>query len=144
MWPCSRRNRLAPITVAELMRTRFENVQADTSVARFVDECLLRSSQLLWPVMEGGRCIGTASLEEVVKLPMTDRDKTTVRDIALSLEASGVLDAGLPATEAMSALARRQDRPVPVMANGEVVGLLRGADVLKWLTLHGGEQQLTG
>ena len=27
---------------------------------------------------------------------------------------------------------------------GEVVGLLRGADILKWLTLHGGEHQLAG
>lgn len=135
-------NRLAPITVAQLMRTHFETVPADLSVARFVDECLLRSSQLLWPVMEEGRCVGTASIEEVVKLPMSDREATTVRQIALSLEDSGVLDARLPAIEAMGALARRQDRPVPVVAGGEVVGLLRGADILKWLTLHGGEQSL--
>ncbi len=137
-------NRLAPVTVADLMRTHFERVTGDTTVSRFVDECLLRSSQLMWPVMENGRCIGTASIEEVMKLPVDDRDTTTVREIALSLEASGVLDAALPAMEAMGALARRQDRPVPVVAGGEVVGLLRGADILKWLTLHGGEHRLAG
>ena len=129
--------RLEPLSVAELMRTHFERVPADTTVAVFVDACLLRSSQLLWPVMEGERCLGTVSLEEVLKLPSADRASTTVAEIALSLEGSGALDAGLPATDAMTALAARQDRPVPVVRGGEVVGLLRGADILKWLTLQG-------
>jgi Zn-dependent protease len=129
--------RLEPLSVAELMRTHFERVPADATVAYFVDECLLRSSQLLWPVMDGERCLGTATLEEVLKLPVADRARATVADIALPLEDSGALDAGLPATAAMAALAARQDRPVPVVRGGEVVGLLRGADILKWLTLQG-------
>ncbi|TNF86047.1 MAG: site-2 protease family protein [Gammaproteobacteria bacterium] len=131
-------NALAPHTVADLMRTHFERVDADASVAHFVDECLLRSSQLLWPVMAEGRCIGTASLEEVLKLPVENRASTRVGDIALSLADSGALDAGTSAPDAMGLLASRQDRPVPVLRGGEVVGLLRGADVLKWLTLQGG------
>jgi CBS domain-containing protein len=106
-------------------------------VAFFVEECLLRSSQLLWPVMEGERCVGTASLEEVLKLPVSARAGTTVGEIAVPLEDSGALDAGMPATDAMTALAARQDHPVPVVRGGEVVGLLRGTDILKWLTLQG-------
>jgi Zn-dependent protease/CBS domain-containing protein len=137
-------NKLGPVTVAELMRTHFERVTSESTVAEFVEDCLLRSSQLLWPVMESGRCIGTASLEEVVKLPVAERSSTRVGEIALSLDASGALNARMPATEAMAALARHQDRPVPVIDNDEVVGLLRGADVLKWLTLHGGEGRLDG
>ncbi len=130
--------RLAPLSVAELMRTHFERVPADATVAFFVEECLLRSSQLLWPVMRDGRCIGTASLEEVLKLPMDARAETTVEEIALSLAESGALDSELPATDAMTALASRQDRPVPIVRGDEVVGLLRGADILRWLTLQGG------
>ncbi len=129
--------KLEPLSVAELMRTHFERVSAEATVAYFVDECLLRSSQLLWPVMHDGRCIGTASLDEVLKLPVEARTRTAVGDIALSLADSGALDAGLPATDAMTALASRQDRPVPVVRGSEVVGLLRGTDILKWLTLQG-------
>jgi len=128
--------------VAELMRTHFERVPADATVAFFVDECLLRSSQLLWPVMRGDRCIGTASLDEVLKLPAAARAGTPMADITLSLEDSGALDARLPATDAMTALAARQDKPVPIVRGGEVVGLLRGADILKWLTLQGGAGRL--
>lgn len=129
--------RLEPLAVADLMRTRFERVPADMSVARFVDECLLRSNQLLWPVMQGARCIGTASLEEVMALPVERRAETSVGDIARSLSSSGAIDVRLPAAEAMRALAAFQDRPVPVVRGEEVVGLLRGTDVLKWLTVHG-------
>ena len=130
--------KLEPLSVAELMRTHFERVPAESSVAYFVEECLLRSSQLLWPVMRGDRCIGTVSVEEVLKLPVAARSETTVAEIALSLEDSGALAADLPATDAMTALAARQDKPVPIVRGGEVVGLLRGADILKWLTLQGG------
>jgi len=129
--------RLEPLSVAELMRTHFERVPAEATVAFFVDECLLRSSQLLWPVMQGERCLGTASLEEVLKLPVAARGEKTVGDIALSLEDSDALDAGLPASDAMTVLANRQDRPVPITRGDEVVGLLRGTDILKWLTLQG-------
>lgn len=136
--------KLEPLSVSELMRTHFERVSAEATVAYFVEECLLRSSQLLWPVMRGERCVGTASLEEVVKLPVAARASTTVGEIALSLEDSGALDAGLSATDAMSALASKADRPVPVVRGGEVVGLLRGADILKWLTLQGGGGRFDG
>ncbi len=136
--------KLEPLKVADLMRTRFERVDADVSVAHFVDECLLRSNQLLWPVMDGGVCMGTVSLEEVVALPVDRRPGLRVGDIARSLASSGVLDERLPATEAMTALAAQQDRPVPVVRGQEVVGLLRGADIIKWLTLHGNEGELTG
>ncbi len=128
--------KLEPISVAELMRTHFERIPAETTVAQFAQDYLLRSSQLLWPVMRDGHCVGTASLEDVLKLPVEARAETMVADIAVSLADSGALDAGLPATDAMTALAARQDRPVPVVQGGEVVGLLRGADVLKWLTLQ--------
>jgi Zn-dependent protease/CBS domain-containing protein len=137
-------SRLEPLSVAELMRTHFERVAAEATVAYFVEECLLRSSQLLWPVMEGERCIGTASLEEVLKLPASARGGTRVGEIAVPLKDSGALDAGMSATAAMTALAARQDHPVPVVRGEEVVGLLRGTDILKWLTLQGGGGRFDG
>lgn len=136
--------KLEPLSVADLMRTHFETVGADLSVARFVDDCLLRSNQLLWPVMEGGRCMGTVSLEEVMTLPVERRAATRVGEIARTLASSGALDARLPATQAVGALAALQDRPVPILSSGQVVGLLRGADILKWLALHPEEGELRG
>lgn len=134
--------KLESLTVADLMRTHFERVAAEVPVAHFVDECLLKSNQLLWPVMEGGRCVGTASLQEVLALPVERRSSTRVGDVSVPLESSGAIDARLPAADAMNALAALQDRPVPVVQGHEVVGLLRGTDILKWLTLHGDDGSL--
>jgi Zn-dependent protease len=127
---------LEPLRVRDVMRTRFERVGAETSVAVFVDDCLLKSNQMLWPVMVGGRCVGTVSLNEVMALPAERRSETRVMDITRSLEDSGVIDSGMPATTASQVLAAFQDHPVPVTSGPEVVGLLRGSDILKWLMVN--------
>jgi Zn-dependent protease/predicted transcriptional regulator len=124
---------LEPLLVRDLMRTRFDRVPGELSVARFIDECLLQSNQLLWPVMDGQRCVGTVSLNEIMALPVERRAGTTVGDITRSLKDSGAIDVQMPAVAASQVLAAFQDHPVPVVRGGEVVGLLRGSDILKWL-----------
>ena len=46
------------------------------------------------------------------------------------------LSPDLPADQAFGALSGSGDLPLPVMHDGRVVGLLRAADVLRWLQLH--------
>ena len=127
---------LDPLRVRDVMRTRFDRVAENMSVATFVDDCLLKSNQLLWPVMRREHCIGTVSLNEVMALPAERRAGTRVVDIARSLEDSGAIDSRMPATAASQVLAAIQDHPVPVVSGGEVVGLLLGSDILKWLMLN--------
>ncbi|MEJ2088258.1 MAG: site-2 protease family protein [Gammaproteobacteria bacterium] len=126
---------LEPLLVGDVMRKRFDRVSRDLSVADFIDNCLLQSNQLIWPVMDGGRCIGTVGLNEVMALPVERRATTTVGDITRSLKDSGAIDAAMPATAASQVLAAFQDHPVPVIRAGEVVGLLRGSDILRWLMI---------
>ncbi|MFV2090326.1 MAG: site-2 protease family protein [Pseudomonadales bacterium] len=127
---------LEPLKVRDIMRTHFESVPVEMNVGEFVNDCLLKSNQMLWPVMEGGRCIGTVSLDEVLPLPVEDRQSTGLRQILRSLDDSGALDADMPATDASNVLAGYGDGAVPVVQSSEVVGLLRGSDILKWLTIN--------
>jgi len=127
---------LEPLRVRDLMRTHFERAPAEISVARFVDDCLLRSNQLLWPVMQGSRCVGTVSLNEVLALGEDARQTTALGDIARPLTESGAIAPEVKATDATQTLASWQDHPVPVVSNGEVVGLLRHSDILRWLMVH--------
>jgi Zn-dependent protease/predicted transcriptional regulator len=126
---------LAPLNVRDLMRTRFETVPVEMQINRFVDECLLRSNQLLWPVMEGHHCIGTVSLNEVMRLPVESRQGIGLRQILKSLADSGALDADMAAADAFTRLARMGDGAAPVIQGGEIVGLLRSSDILKWLAI---------
>jgi Zn-dependent protease/predicted transcriptional regulator len=128
-------NRLAPLKVRDLMRTRFETVPVEMQINRFVDECLLRSNQLLWPVMDGHRCIGTVSLNEVMRLPVESRQGIGLRQILKSLADSGALDADMAAADAFTRLARMGDGAAPVIQDGEIVGLLHSSDILKWLAI---------
>ena len=127
---------LEPLRVRDVMRTRFDRVAHDMSVADFVDKCLLQSNQLLWPVMDGKSCVGTVSLNEVMALPAERRHTTQVKQITRSLTDSGAIDARMPASNASQVLAAAQDHPVPVVSGAEVVGLLRGSDILRWLMLN--------
>ncbi len=90
---------LAPLRVRDIMRTRFETVSVDMAINQFVDDCLLRSNQLLWPVMEGHRCIGTVSLNEVMRLPVASRQGLGLGQILRSLADSGALDADMAASK---------------------------------------------
>ena len=127
---------LEPLSVGDLMRTRFDTVAPTSPVADFIENSLLRSSQLLWPVVDEDRCLGTVSLAEVMALPVDRRASTAIRDIMLPLADTRHLEARMSAAEATAFLAQAGDRPLPVIRGERVIGLLRGADVLKWMMVH--------
>ncbi|MCB1686092.1 MAG: site-2 protease family protein [Pseudomonadales bacterium] len=127
---------LAPLSVADLMRTRFDVVTPDLRVADFVEDCLLRSSQLLWPVVVEGRCVGILSLAEVMALPAERRADAKVQEIMVPIADADVLMPDMDATRATSLLTAAGERPLAVLRDGQVVGLLRSADLLRWMMLH--------
>ena len=127
---------LEGLTVADLMRTRFERIAAEVSVARFVEDCLLRSNQVLWPVEAGGQTIGAIAMNDVVALDPAARERIVVADAMTPLSQLKALDPRDNALNASTVLATEGDHPLPVVHRGEIIGLLRGSDVLKWMMLH--------
>lgn len=122
--------------VRDVMRTRFDTVPGSISVADFVDDYLLRSSQQLWPVTEGDRVIGAVSYGDVAALPPQERARRLVGDLATPLDDLVSLPADQLASTALRQLSRLGDEPVVVIRGGRVVGLLRGSDVLRWTLMH--------
>ena len=131
---------LRSVRLADVMRTRFETVAADTSVEQFVEDCLLRSSQQLWPVVEGDRHLGTVSWSDVAGLDPEQRRRHTVGDLATALDDAHTLEADEMATSALRRLGGVGDQPVAVLRNGRVVGLVRVGDILRWTLMHPAEQ----
>jgi len=111
-------------------------VAPDMSVEDFVDQCLLRSSQQLWPVVQGGRAIGTVSVSDVSPLGLDERRNIRVADIMTDLTGGLILSRDDNAMAALQALLAAGDRPVLVVDGQQIVGLLRGSDILKWVMLH--------
>ncbi|HSH40900.1 MAG TPA: site-2 protease family protein [Arenicellales bacterium] len=129
------RRTLQGCRVRDVMRTHFETVDADMTVAEFIDDYLLKSSQRLWPVTSDGRLQGFASLEIIQDIESAERGSKRLRDVMRSdlesLTVAADADA-MKATERMS----YGSLPMAVVRGDEVVGLLSQEDVVKWLTLH--------
>lgn len=122
--------------VADLMRTRVEHTTADTPIEHFVDAQLLRGQQVLWPVVEAGALIGWIRQSDVAGLDAQSRARQQVRDRMQPPDALRWLTPDTPGNVALEALTVDQDTPLPVIEDGQVVGLLGAADVLRWLSLH--------
>ena len=128
------RRALQGCRVADVMRTHFETVDADLSVAEFIDDFLLKSSQRLWPVTSHERLAGFASLDEIRNVAPDERHQR-LRDVMRTDLPDLTLPADADAMQAMQRLALRTT-PMAVVRGDQVVGLLSQEDLMKWLTLH--------
>ena len=129
------REQFRGVTVRDLMRSHFETVPAQLRLADFIDEHLLQSSQLLWPVVEDSQLIGLITLDEVKGIPEAERASTTVGQVMRSDLAAQTLAPDTDANQALLALTTRNS-PLAIVENNRVIGLLSQVDVMKRLALR--------
>lgn len=127
---------LRDVPMTRLMQTRFLSVPPDLAVDRFVDDYLLHSDQADFPVMTNGRFVGTVSQQNVRKLARTAWRTTLVSAIMTTIDANAQVCPRDDVQKAMSLFASGRASYVPVIDNGQVCGLIRRADILKWLSLY--------
>jgi len=129
------RRTLQGCRVSDLMRTRFQTVDADVSVARFIDDYLLKSSQRLWPVTSDGRLVGLASIDTIQDIEQSERGAKRLRHVMRTDLDNLTVVADADAMKAMERMSLG-NMPMAVIRGDEVVGLLSQEDMIKWLTLH--------
>ena len=123
-------------TVADLMRTTFETVNARVPLKEFIDHHLLRSNQRLWPVMEDNTLLGAISLAQISKIAPKERDHLNVSQIMIPLASLDHLDTDTLARDVIRLLIKNADEPVLVLKDNKVQGLVQHADIVKWLSVH--------
>ena len=125
---------LAGLHVGELMRTRFDKVPEHTPLDEFLDDFLLRSSQITWPVASQAGDLGVLTLDD---LPVS-RDRMELRTMTVGqyMRRFDDNESLSPTTGAADALriVAAHSHPQPIVENGKVVGLLQAADVLRWVS----------
>src|SRR5512138_400502 len=122
---------LGEIRVRDLVRSRPEPVDAFTSLYD-LGERMLRERRLAYPVAEGGRVVGVATLEDVRKVPLEERGRMTVGEVARRVQP---LQARDHATEAMRALAEAGLPVLPVVDGAAPAGVLGRQDLARGLQL---------
>lgn len=127
---------LEGVPVTRLMHEPAPAVSPDMPVSTLVYDHIMRGEERAFPVLDGGHLIGMVYAEDVRKVDRRDWDKTRVKDVMVPETDLEELTPRQDAMEAFQKMASREMRQMPVVQNGELVGMLRRSDILRWLKVQ--------
>jgi Zn-dependent protease/CBS domain-containing protein len=127
---------LQDVPVSRLMRREVRAVSPETTVRELVDDWMLGTDDRAFPVMEGERLVGVVAIEHVREVPRERRDLVTVGSIMTPERELEVIGAQVDAGDALRALVRSGVNQLPVVDHGRFAGMLRRADILRWVELR--------
>lgn len=136
------RRSLADLPVSRLMLPDVITIGPQMPVSTFIDDYLIARGQGSFPVVDNGRLVGLAGFEHARKLPPGARAGHTVAEIMTPAADLAVVEPGAAVADAVNLISRRAIDPLPVVADGQVRGILRREDILKWLILRGEEEAI--
>lgn len=127
---------LEGVPVSRLMFRNTPTVSPNTTIDQMVDQYVMGSDERAFPVMDGERLIGLVCLSDIRKVNRPEWRSTLVRDILTPIDQVDVVRPNEDASEALVKLSRRDVRQLPVVENGQLLGLLRRNDIIRWLQLQ--------
>lgn len=122
-------------TVEEIMRRGGPTVSPEMSLETLVHDYLVRSDERVLPVVRDGQLVGLVSVTEVRGIPPAEWRGTPVGKVMRSDVSLAVAAPDEPLKEAFDQLARQNIEQLPVLDHGQLVGMLQGRDVARWLEL---------
>ncbi len=129
---------LAGVPVSRLMRMNPLAVPATLSIGDLVQDHIMGTDDQSFPVMSGGQLVGIVTLEDVRKVAHQAWATTTVEQIMTTSDKMVEVTPDEDAAEALRELSQYDTSQLPVVRNGELVGMLRRQDIARWLQLHSG------
>ncbi len=132
------RDVLDGVPVSRMMRLDPPTVTEDVTVSSLAYDHIMQADDRAFPVMSGDSMLGIVSVEDLRKVPRDRWDHTTVVQIMTRADRLATIAPDDEAMEALTRLAQRDVRQLPVLKDGRLVGLLRRSDLLRWLQMHSG------
>jgi Zn-dependent protease/CBS domain-containing protein len=127
---------LEDVPVWRLMRADVPTVRPDIPVSALTYEHVMGTDERAFPVLDGNRLVGLVTLEDIRKLSRDDWETTLVHQIMTPAADLVSVTPDEESAEALNKLARKDVRQLPVLQDGQVVGMLRRRDIMRWLQLH--------
>lgn len=124
---------LAGHTVAEVMNRNYVTVPASTRLQELVDRHILGGGRRSFVVTQGDQAVGLVTLHQIRDVPRERWDATTVADAMTPLARIKRVrpDTGLWA--ATGEMDRDGVNQLPVMTDGQILGMLGRDDVMSYL-----------
>lgn len=126
---------LVDIPVRNVMQTQIPVVSSEVSVNE-LNQQLGSSDSPAMLVTEGPDVVGMVAMHDVQKSSRELSGSVPVSHIMTPVKELEYVTPDQGVAEAYDHLQRRELRQIPVMANNQVVGLLRRKDVVRWLQLN--------
>jgi Zn-dependent protease/CBS domain-containing protein len=126
---------LGNIPVSQIMRPDPPTVSPLTTVSELVNT-IMTSDDYAFPVLREGMLIGMVTMDDVRRVPQETWSHTTVGDIMTPDSKLVKVTREEDAAEAFLKLSEKDVRQLPVIFNGQFVGLLRRRDIVRWLQIH--------
>jgi Zn-dependent protease/CBS domain-containing protein len=131
---------LEDVPVARLMRIQPPTVSVNASIDTLVHEHVMRTDDHAFPVLaDGGRLAGLVTLEDIRTVARDGWTATTVQEIMTPVDKLATVRPEDDATRALNLLGQHDVRQLPVVRNGDLEGILRRRDIVRWLQLHSEE-----
>jgi Zn-dependent protease/predicted transcriptional regulator len=127
---------LEDVPVSRMMRLNPPICSADCSVSRLVHDHIMQTDDQSFPILDNGRLVGLVTLDDVRGVSRDAWDTITVREIMTPVDQLVTVTPDEDAAEALNKLMGRDVRQLPVVRDGELTGLLRRRDIIKWLQLE--------
>lgn len=131
------REQLQHVPVHMLMRSHLVSVRPDLPLSELMSDYLMRLDQRAFPVREeDGPVLGLVCLEDMRRVDRDTWPATPVRSVmtpATALHTVELTDDGMTA---LQTLGEYEVDQLPVIDHGALRGMVRRADIMKWLTLH--------
>lgn len=131
------REALENVPVERLMFSRMLTVEASVSIAELVRDFIMQSDQRCFPVERAGRFVGLVCLDDVRRTAESEWKHVLVETVMTPVERLVTLAPRDDASEALKELGRREVDQLPVVDRGELKGMVRRQDILKWLAMRG-------
>jgi Zn-dependent protease/predicted transcriptional regulator len=128
---------LTNVPVSVLMHRPVPTVQANDTIATLVHDHMTGTDDHAFPVLQGEHLVGIVCLHDIRKAPREAWDTTPVSTVMTPEPQLAVVSPQDDARSALETLVGRSINQLPVVQNGEVIGMLRRRDILDWLHQHG-------
>jgi Zn-dependent protease/predicted transcriptional regulator len=120
---------LAGVRARDVMTEHPQTVPADVSVADFVDHYLFASRHSAYPLTEGDRPVGMATLDRVQQVPDDRRHDTPLRQIACRTDELVLVSPEEPLLDLLPKLDGCAEGRALVVSDGHLVGIVSPSDV---------------
>jgi CBS domain-containing protein len=128
---------LEGVPVRRIVHGSPHSVPPELSLQELVDRYLFDTDQRAFPVISGHEPVGLITLHDLRTVPRDRWPRTRIADIMIPWQQVVFVEANDDATEALDRISRRGFNQLPVLEHGNVIGMVRREDLLRWLSLFG-------